>query len=122
MLSTSGEDRVLTCKDCATEFLFSLGEQEFYRQKGFENTPTRCKACRETKKRQSMAAAGSAQRPHAQANPLNPSRSLYPATCSSCGAQTQVPFRPAAGKPVYCRDCYHIRSHRRGTDHQPVML
>jgi CxxC-x17-CxxC domain-containing protein len=33
-------------------------------------------------------------------------RVMYDATCSSCGQVTTVPFRPAAGRPVYCRDCY----------------
>ncbi len=31
--------------------------------------------------------------------------------CSECGADTQVPFVPTSGKPVYCRDCY--QKHRR---------
>lgn len=30
----------------------------------------------------------------------------FPATCSTCGAQTMVPFRPNGVKPVYCRDCF----------------
>jgi hypothetical protein len=30
--------------------VFSAGEQEFYREKGFENEPTRCKECRKAKK------------------------------------------------------------------------
>lgn len=31
---------------------------------------------------------------------------LYPATCSVCGAQCQVPFRPDGSRPIYCRDCF----------------
>ncbi len=27
-------------------------------------------------------------------------------TCSKCGAETTVPFKPTEGRPVYCRDCY----------------
>jgi CxxC-x17-CxxC domain-containing protein len=27
------------------------------------------------------------------------------ATCSSCGREAQVPFRPTGSKPVYCSDC-----------------
>jgi CxxC-x17-CxxC domain-containing protein len=122
MLVTSNEDRVLSCKDCGSEFVFTVGEQDFYRQKGFENTPTRCKSCRDLKKRNAMTMGQTSFRSHAQPTGLTQVRSLHPATCSSCGAQTQVPFRPALGKPVYCRDCYHVRSHRRGADHQPIML
>ena len=33
-------------------------------------------------------------------------REMHDATCSECGAQTQVPFKPKEGKPVYCKDCY----------------
>ena len=33
-------------------------------------------------------------------------RQMHPAVCSDCGAETQVPFKPIEGKPVYCRDCY----------------
>ena len=29
-------DKTLTCRDCGSEFIFSVGEQEFYKEKGFE--------------------------------------------------------------------------------------
>jgi CxxC-x17-CxxC domain-containing protein len=29
--------------------------------------------------------------------------------CSDCGDETTVPFQPAEGRPVYCRDCYQKR-------------
>ena len=32
------EDKTLVCKDCGKEFIFSAGEQEFYAEKGFENS------------------------------------------------------------------------------------
>ena len=28
------------------------------------------------------------------------------ATCSQCGKETEVPFEPREGRPVYCSDCY----------------
>jgi CxxC-x17-CxxC domain-containing protein len=31
---------------------------------------------------------------------------MYPATCSQCGKETQVPFQPRGDKPVYCSDCF----------------
>lgn len=31
---------------------------------------------------------------------------MFPAKCSDCGKDTQVPFKPTDGRPVYCRDCY----------------
>ena len=44
------EDKTLVCKDCGAEFVFTAGEQEFYKEKGFDNEPKRCKACRDRKK------------------------------------------------------------------------
>ncbi|MEG1752132.1 MAG: zinc-ribbon domain-containing protein [Clostridia bacterium] len=46
------EDIKLVCKDCGKEFFFTVGEQEFYAQKGFENKPTRCADCRRAFKQQ----------------------------------------------------------------------
>jgi CxxC-x17-CxxC domain-containing protein len=31
------------------------------------------------------------------------------ATCSQCGKDTTVPFRPTQGRPVLCRDCFEGR-------------
>ena len=45
-------DKTLVCRDCGSEFVFSVGEQEFYQEKGFTNEPTRCIACRRAKKEQ----------------------------------------------------------------------
>ena len=33
-------------------------------------------------------------------------REMHDATCSECGVQTQVPFKPDEGRPVFCKDCY----------------
>jgi hypothetical protein len=47
-------DKVLKCKDCDAEFIFSEGEQEFYKEKGFDNEPQRCSDCRRARKQQRM--------------------------------------------------------------------
>ena len=44
------EDKTLVCKECGKEFVFTAGEQEFYAERGFQNEPQRCKACRDTRK------------------------------------------------------------------------
>jgi len=44
------EDKTLKCKDCNSDFVFTAGEQEFYKEKGFENEPQRCPACRKANK------------------------------------------------------------------------
>ena len=44
------EDKTLKCKECGAEFVFTAGEQEFYAERGFQNEPQRCKACRDARK------------------------------------------------------------------------
>ncbi len=36
-------------------------------------------------------------------------REMHDAKCSECGIDTQIPFKPSEGRPVYCRDCYQKR-------------
>ncbi|TDT51069.1 zinc-ribbon domain-containing protein [Fonticella tunisiensis] len=45
-------DKTIVCKDCGKEFIFTEGEQAFYREKGFENEPQRCPECRRARKAQ----------------------------------------------------------------------
>ena len=33
-------------------------------------------------------------------------RQMYKATCSDCGAECEVPFKPTLGKKVRCQDCF----------------
>ncbi len=44
------QDKKIICKDCGKEFIFTVGEQNFYEEKGFTNDPVRCKECRDKKK------------------------------------------------------------------------
>ena len=48
----TGEDQVIKCVDCGEDFLFTAGEQSFFREKGLTHPPTRCKRCREPKQSQ----------------------------------------------------------------------
>ena len=45
-------DRSIACIDCGQEFTFTAGEQEFYAQRGFSESPKRCPSCRQIKKAQ----------------------------------------------------------------------
>ncbi|WP_255492725.1 CxxC-x17-CxxC domain-containing protein [Candidatus Nitrosotalea sp. TS] len=36
---------------------------------------------------------------------MSADREMHPAVCSDCKKETQVPFKPLEGKPVYCREC-----------------
>lgn len=46
------EDKTIVCKDCGKEFIFSAGEQAFFKEKGLDNEPKRCKECRNKRKEQ----------------------------------------------------------------------
>jgi CxxC-x17-CxxC domain-containing protein len=37
----------------------------------------------------------------------------YKIVCSECGAEAEVPFKPAEGRPVYCRECYQKHRPKR---------
>ena len=52
------EDKKIVCKDCGKEFIFTVGEQEFYKEKGFENDPVRCPECRKARKAQKVKLRG----------------------------------------------------------------
>jgi len=86
---TMHEDKTLVCKDCGQEFIFTAGEQEFYAEKGFENEPQRCKACRQAKKN-----ARRGERPN------------ITITCTRCGAEAVVHFEPTPGREVLCDECF----------------
>ncbi|MGE5708397.1 MAG: zinc-ribbon domain containing protein [Bacteroidota bacterium] len=87
-------EQTITCADCGMEFPFTVSEQEFYAEKGFTNPPRRCKSCR---------AAAKANRGGGSSFGA---REMFTTTCSACGIETQVPFKPNGSKPVYCRDCF----------------
>jgi CxxC-x17-CxxC domain-containing protein len=33
-------------------------------------------------------------------------REMHKTTCSECKKDCEVPFKPTAGKPVFCKECY----------------
>jgi CxxC-x17-CxxC domain-containing protein len=39
-------------------------------------------------------------------------RKMYKCTCADCGKDSEVPFEPKEGRPVYCREC--LPKHRSG--------
>ncbi len=127
-MSGSG-DRTLACSACGKQFVFTEGEQEFFRTKGFVSPPKRCPDCRRERRDRGKAPGSQVYR-----SPSFPSglpeggdyrspgfreynvaagsvldrarRPTYPATCAQCGSETQLPFRPVEGKQYYCKSCY----------------
>ena len=57
------QDKYLVCteKECGTEFLFSVKDQEFFKSKGFGD-PKRCPSCRKAKKRRMNSPFAKVQR------------------------------------------------------------
>jgi len=33
-------------------------------------------------------------------------REMHKTTCSECGKECEVPFKPVEGRPVYCKECF----------------
>jgi CxxC-x17-CxxC domain-containing protein len=105
-------DKSIVCRDCGTTFVWSASEQEFYASRGFENEPVRCRDCRNRRKIERGQATGApvaAMATSAPGNGRRAPREMFPAVCDDCGQQTQVPFQPTSGKPVYCSDCFERR-------------
>ena len=86
------EDKILRCKDCGNEFVFTAGEQEFYAEKGFVNEPQRCKDCRIARK-----------------NAIRANREMHTTVCADCGGEAIIPFKPMEGKDYYCSECFAKR-------------
>ena len=118
-------DQTLTCRDCAQSFQFTASEQDFYSQRGF-STPLRCPSCRASRKAargdsgggSSYSSGGGSGYGNGGGSSYGSGgggygdrgpREMFTATCSSCGKDAQVPFRPTSGKPVYCSDCFRAR-------------
>ena len=92
-------DKVLKCSECSQEFVFTAGEQMFFADKGFKNEPKRCKDCK----------AKRSQNPGPGPGGNGFQRAETKTTCSQCGKETTVPFRPTQGRPVFCRECFQQR-------------
>jgi CxxC-x17-CxxC domain-containing protein len=93
------QDRLLVCIDCGDSFIWSAGEQAFFRDKQLTNPPKRCKGCKQAKNER-LAAIELAQSKGIR------QKITVKAVCAGCGEQTTVPFYPSQGRPVYCRACF----------------
>lgn len=92
-------DSEIVCTDCREAFVWTSGEQLFFRDKGLQNPPKRCKTCKQAKNERiaqivAAQAAGIKQKIEVAVN------------CAVCEATTTVPFYPSQGRPVLCRSCF----------------
>ncbi|HVZ58835.1 MAG TPA: zinc-ribbon domain containing protein [Patescibacteria group bacterium] len=102
------QDKTLTCRDCGQEFVWTAGEQEFYEKQQYTNPPSRCPACRAKRKQERFANGGDDRRGGFHGGDRGP-RKMYKVHCADCGVETEVPFEPKEGRPVYCRE--HFMQH-----------
>lgn len=98
-------DTQIECSDCNNPFTFSVRDQEFYESKGYA-PPKRCRDCRETRKQNKGQGGGQNHDRGGDRGGNRAPRELFPAVCADCGKDTEVPFKPSGGRPVYCRDCF----------------
>ncbi len=106
-------DKTLTCRDCGSPFVFTSGEQEFYANRGFDNEPSRCPACRAARKTERGGAYAGGYGSASTGSGGGGRRELFSTTCAQCGREAKVPFQPRGDKPVYCSDCFDAQ--RGGT-------
>jgi CxxC-x17-CxxC domain-containing protein len=122
-------DKALTCSDCGQEFTWSSSEQQFFADRGFTE-PKRCSSCRAARKANrgdsggGYSSGGYSSSSYSSGGGYSGGssyggsrgggyergpREMFSATCSNCGKEAQVPFKPSGNKPVYCSDCFNAR-------------
>lgn len=92
-------DKHIGCIDCGQKFLWTIGEQIFFRDKGLRNPPKRCRKCKHAKNERIASIAA------AQAAGIK-QRIEVAVYCARCNEYTTVPFYPSQGRPVFCRSCF----------------
>ena len=101
------EDREMhkaTCSDCGKEC-----EVPF---KPTEGKPVRCQDCFRKNKPQRSNFGGGRDGGNRNFGGNNRNfgndrpREMHKATCSDCGKECEVPFKPSGDKPVRCRECF----------------
>jgi CxxC-x17-CxxC domain-containing protein len=83
-------DELQVCRDCGSDYVYSMGERRFYLSRGLSK-PGRCPVCRRARRLEAEGVI------HAIIS------------CSTCGERTIVPFAPAPDRPAYCAACHRKR-------------
>lgn len=99
-------DKTIPCIDCSEAFVWSAGEQAFFRDKELTNPPKRCKTCKKAKNRRldAIEMAKTTGKRHMIEVRVD---------CAQCSQSTTIPFYPSQGRPVYCRQCYQAMKAER---------
>ncbi|TSC93190.1 MAG: hypothetical protein CEN89_200 [Candidatus Berkelbacteria bacterium Licking1014_7] len=83
------KDKKISCRDCAKDFVWSIGEQKFFDKKGLKNPPSRCPECRKSFRDKMEKGELEAQ-----------------IKCSQCESVDKVPFAPRDPASVLCAECF----------------
>ncbi len=103
------DDFLIECVDCEDDFLFSVKDQEFYKQQGFED-PKRCRGCRRARKNRTKTNSSRGNvynQNRTQRNgavKANDNRPHWSIVCIDCNKQAMVPFEPQG--PARCKRCH----------------
>ena len=85
------EQKNIICLECHNAFAFSVGEQEFFKNRGLSHEPKRCPDCRVLMR---MRRLGKSTALAARIS------------CTACGQPATLPFQPKGDKPLYCSACF----------------
>lgn len=99
------QDVNINCVDCMQDFVWTVGEQVFFRDKGLQNPPKRCRKCKVAKNNRLAAIAA------AQVTGVKQKIEVS-VNCAECNQTTTVPFYPSQGRPVLCRSCFQTKRAR----------
>ena len=114
-------DRVLNCKVCGDDFIFTVGQQADYDQRGLQNDPARCRECRDSTR-------GSHQSTHIVPREVEYRQDSFQdrgLECRDCGGefvfsaaqQEDYDRRGLQNDPSRCQDCRTAK--REGYTREP---
>lgn len=84
------------CRDCEQAFIFTPEQQKEFKLRGF-GAPTRCPDCHQRRVARRLRGR-SGEGP------------VYAATCSTCGQEARLPFKPSGTRAIHCDACFRGRS------------
>jgi len=84
------QDKILTCQECGTEFVWDASEQAYFAKKGFKEIPKRCRACRAKRKIEREAEKAKEKE----------------ITCAKCGKKAIVKIDIQPDEEAICMNCF----------------
>ena len=92
------QDRILRCVDCGSGVRLDGGRTAVLRRQELQE---RAEAL--------QGLQGQAGQPSGRRAAWPRERVETQTSCSACGKETTVPFKPTQGRPVFCKECFQSR-------------